>query len=416
MSFAAFVNELLGSDLPVRFDAYDGSRAGPDDAAARVVIKSPNVLLRMLTEGGEVGLAGAYAAGELDVEGDVYAVLSLRDRVSDVKLRPRHALSALRLVSRTGLRLPPPPPGEARLGGRLHSRQRDAAAVAHHYDVSNAFYRLFLGPTMTYTCALWGDPAVGVDAAQNAKHELVCRKLGLQPGMRLLDVGCGWGGMSLHAALHHGVRAVGVTLSRQQAESGQKAVADAGLTDAVEIRHQDYRDVDDGPYDAIASIGLIEHVGSAQLPSYASHLYALLRPGGRLLNHGISRPPGSGGSGQPRPWSRRRSFLYRFVFPDGELVEVGKVVSGLQAAAFEARHLESLREHYALTLRAWVANLEANWEEAVAEAGLARTRLWHLYMAGSALHFETNLTNLHQVLVVRPDRGRSGMPLRPVFE
>ncbi len=416
MTVATLVNELLGEDLPVRFDAYDGSHTGPEDAAARVVVKSPNVLLRMLTAGGEVGLAGAYASGELDVEGDVYAVLSLRERVSDVKLTPASALSALRIAARTGLRAPPRAPGEARLGGRLHSRQRDAAAIAHHYDVSNTFYRLFLGPTMTYTCALWADPSVGLDAAQTAKHELVCRKLGLQPGMRLLDVGCGWGGMSLHAAAHHGVRAVGVTLSRRQAEWGQKAAADAGLTDLVEIRHQDYRDVDDGPYDAIASIGLIEHVGTAQLPSYAAHLFALLRPGGRMLNHGISRPPGARGSGRPRPWSRSRSFLYHFVFPDGELMEVGKVVSGLQAAGFEARHMESLREHYALTLRAWVENLEANWDEAVAEAGPARTRLWHLYMAGSAVHFEANLSNLHQVLVVKPEHGRSGMPLRPVFE
>ena len=416
MSIASLVEDLLGDSLPVGFEAYDGSRTGPQDGGARVVIKSPNVLVRLVTAGVEVGLARAYAAEELDVEGDVYRVLSLRDQVHDVNLKPALAASALRLAATSGLRLPPPAPGEAQLGGRIHSRARDAAAIAHHYDVSNAFYRLVLGPSMTYTCAVWRDPSVGLEAAQAAKHELVGRKLGLQPGMRLLDVGCGWGGMSIHAATNHGVRAVGVTLSRRQAEWGQKAVADAGLSNLVEIRHQDYRDVDDGPYDAISSIGLIEHVGSRQLRSYADHLHQLLRPGGRLLNHGISRPP----SATPaRPWGRQprgRSFLYRFVFPDGELMEMGKVVSGLQEAGFEARHMESLREHYALTCRAWVANLEQHWDEAVAEAGVARARIWRVYMAGSALQFESNRANLHQVLAVKPDGSRSGMPLRPVFE
>jgi cyclopropane-fatty-acyl-phospholipid synthase len=194
-------------------------------------------------------------------------------------------------------------------------------------------------------------------------------------------------------------------------------VADAGLSGQVDIRHQDYRDVDDGPYDAISSIGLIEHVGSEQLPSYASHLFRLLKPGGRLLNHGITRPPWV--DGQPARRLRlpvNRSFLYRFVFPDGELMEVGKIVSGLEHAGFEARHMESLREHYALTCRAWVSNLEQHWDEAAAEAGEPRARMWRLYMAGSAVHFEQNLTALHQVLAVRPDGHRSGMPLRPVFE
>lgn len=416
-SVANLVVDLLGDDLPVVFDAYDGSRTGPRDAPTRIVIKSPSVLVRMVTAGGEVGLARAYAAGELDVEGDIYEVLALRDRIPEIKMTPARAASAVRIAAVSGLRRPARAPGEAQLGGRIHSRARDAAAIAHHYDVSNRFYQLFLGPSMAYTCAVWRDSSVGLETAQAAKHELVAQKLGLRPGMRILDVGCGWGGMSMHAAIHHGVRAVGVTLSRRQAEWGQKAAAEAGLTDLVEIRHGDYRDVDDGPYDAIASIGLIEHVGSAQLPAYASHLYGLLRPGGRLLNHGISRPP----SAEPdsRQLVRRatnRSFLYRFVFPDGELIEVGKVVSQLQRAGFEARHMESLREHYALTLRAWVANLEANWDAAVAEAGTARTRIWRLYMAGSALHFESNRTNLHQILAVKPDGTHSRMPLRPAFE
>jgi cyclopropane-fatty-acyl-phospholipid synthase len=417
MSVASFVEEVLGGEIPVGVDAYDGSTTGPDEAAARIVIKSPSVLWQLAVAGPELGLARSYAVGDLDVEGDIYDVLSLREHVPEIKLTPALAASAVRLAARSGLRLPRRAPGEAHLRGRVHSKERDAAAIAHHYDVSNAFYRLFLGPSMAYTCAVWRDPSVGVDAAQEAKHELVSRKLDLQPGMRLLDVGCGWGGMAIHAAMHHGVRAVGVTLSRRQAEWGQKWVAEAGLSDLVEIRHQDYRDVDDGPYDAISSIGLIEHIGPEQLPSYANHLFHLLRPGGRLLNHGITRPPFAGTASQRRlPLVRNGSFLYRFVFPDGELMEVGKMVSGLEHAGFEARHMESLREHYALTCRAWVSNLERNWDEAVAEAGAERARVWRLYMAGSALHFESNRTGLHQVLAVRPDGHRSGMPLRPVFE
>jgi cyclopropane-fatty-acyl-phospholipid synthase len=420
MTVASFVEDLLGSDLPVAFDAYDGSRAGPDDAPARILIRSPQALLRVVAQAGELGFGRAYAAGELDVEGDIYAALALRDRIPEIKMTTAQRVAGLRLVASAGLHRPPPAPGEARLRGRRHSRARDAAAIAHHYDVSNAFYRLFLGPSMAYTCAVWAGPSVGLEAAQEAKFELVCQKLGLQPGMRLLDVGCGWGGMVLHAATRHGVKAVGVTLSRRQAEWGQGAVAEAGLTGQAEVRAGDYRDVDDGPYDVISSIGLMEHVGSEQMPSYFRHLARLLKPGGRLLNHAIAdmpTPGAEGGRWNLRPWAaRNKSFLYRFVFPDGELVEVGRTISAMQQAGFEARHMESLREHYALTCRAWVANLERNWDAAVAEADAARARIWRLYMAASALSFEAGATNLCQVLGVLPEDGRSGLPLRPVFE
>jgi len=236
-------------------------------------------------------------------------------------------------------------------------------------------------------------------------------KLELEPGMRLLDVGCGWGGMVLHAAEHHGVRAVGVTLSRRQAEWAAKAASEAGVADRVEIRHQDYRDVHDGPFDAISSIGMFEHVGLSQLEVYFRGLRRLLRPGGRLLNHGISRPPNAG-----HTRFRRNSFIDRYVFPDGELHEIGAVVSAIQGRGLEVRHVESLREHYALTLRAWVRNLESSWDEAVAEVGPGRARVWRLYMAASALNFEAGSTQVHQVLAVRPDRGRSGLSLRPRFE
>ncbi len=278
--------------------------------------------------------------------------------------------------------------------------------------MSNAFYRLVLGPSLTYSCAVFHDRSDSLEQAQENKYELICRKLGLEPGMRLLDIGCGWGGMVLHAARHHGVRAVGVTISTRQAELAEKRAVEAGLSDQVEFRLQDYRDVIDGPYDAISSIGMFEHVGEARLSEYFERIHGLLRPGGRLLNHGISRPP-SNGSKPPIP---RRSFMGRYVFPDGELHEVGRVTSVIQDAGFEVRHLESLREHYSLTLRRWVGNLEARWDEAVEEVGDERARVWWLYMAGSAIAFDTGRTQIHQILAVpKAADGRSGMPLRPSF-
>jgi cyclopropane-fatty-acyl-phospholipid synthase len=255
------------------------------------------------------------------------------------------------------------------------------------------------------------DRSDSLEQAQENKYELICRKLGLEPGMRLLDIGCGWGGMVMHAARHHGTQAVGVTISTRQAELAEKRAVEAGLSDQVEIRLQDYRDVGDGPYDAISSIGMFEHVGEARLSEYFERIHGLLRPGGRLLNHGISRPP-NGGSKPPIP---RRSFMGRYVFPDGELHEVGRVTSVIQDAGFEVRHLESLREHYSLTLRRWVANLEAHWDEAVEDVGEERARVWWLYMAGSAIAFDLGRTQIHQILAVPQADGRSGMPLRPSF-
>ncbi len=265
---------------------------------------------------------------------------------------------------------------------------------------------MVLGPSMTYSCAVWKSRDTTLEAAQAEKYDLVCRKLALRPGMRLLDVGCGWGGMVQHAARHYGVKAVGVTLSAAQAEAAIRTTESEGLADLVEIRIQDYRDVD-GSYDAISSIGMFEHVGLARLGEYFGNLHRLLVPGGRILNHGISSPPGR------RSRFRRRGFIDRYVFPDGELHEIGSVVSRMQAAGFEVRHVESLREHYALTLREWVTNLEHHWDDAVAAGGLARARIWRLYMAGSAVNFEAGNIHIHQTLGVRADGGRSGMPLRP---
>jgi len=322
----------------------------------------------------------------------------------------------LRLVRELGgwreVRPLPPPDEEVRLRGRRHSKARDAAAVSHHYDVSNTFYRLVLGPSLTYSCAVWHDSDDTLEAAQANKYELICRKLDLRPGMRLLDVGCGWGGMVMHAAQHHGVHAVGITISRQQAELAEKRVAEAGLSGQVQIRVQDYREVSDGPYDGVSSIGMFEHVGEARLAEYFECLRRLVCPEGRLLNHGISRPARTEKARLPR-----LSFINRYVFPDGELHEVGRVISITQDAGFEVRHVESLREHYALTLRRWVANLEEHWDEAVAEVGAPRARVWRLYMAASAINFEAGRSQIHQALSVpREPGGRSGLPLRPRFE
>jgi cyclopropane-fatty-acyl-phospholipid synthase len=372
-----------------------------------IVLRSPDALRRIATAPGELGFARAYVAGDLDIEGDVYEALALLERRRALSHLIRELVPVARDLGIASLRPLPAPPEEARLRGRRHSKARDAAAISHHYDVSNRFYRLVLGPSMTYSCALFADPAATLEEAQEAKHELVAQKLRLREGMRFLDVGCGWGSMLIHAAERYGVTGIGVTISRRQAELARARVREAGLSDRIEIRLADYRDVADGPYDAVSSIGMFEHVGLSQLDLYFRRLRTLLRPGGLLLNHGIGRPPGR------RPLLPRRTFVNRYVFPDGELHEVGAVVSRIQAAGFEVRHLESLREHYPLTLRRWVQNLEDSWDEAVAEAGSARARIWRLYMAGSALGFEAGRLQVHQVLAVRPDRGASGLPLRP---
>jgi cyclopropane-fatty-acyl-phospholipid synthase len=419
-SLASVIADVLG-EVPIAVETYEGDRIGPPEARATLAFRSPDALRRILTAPGELGVGRAYVAGDLDVEGDIFDVLStLRSRFATASVGPRDIARLVHVAGLDALKPLAPPEEEAHLHGLRHSRERDAAAIAHHYDVSNAFYRLVLGPSMTYSCAVWSSPDDTLEAAQAAKHELICRKLGLREGMRLLDIGCGWGGMVLHAARHHGVEAVGVTLSSEQAEWGRKAVAEAGLADRIQIREQDYRDVRDGPFDAISSIGMFEHVGLRHLDLYFRQIARLLRPEGRLLNHGISRPAArrSRVGGRPPmtpPRLRRRSFVDRYVFPDGELHEIGSVVSTIGSAGLEVRHVEDLREHYALTLRSWVGNLEATWDEAVAEVGEPRARIWRLYMAACALGFEAGQIQVHQVLAVRNAGGRSGMPLRPVW-
>jgi cyclopropane-fatty-acyl-phospholipid synthase len=405
--------------LPVRFTFWDGTSLEPtlvdltfpaegDPEVNAVHVTSPTALRRLLWAPGELGLGRAYVAGDLDFAGDLFGVLGpLEHNVAAHELGLgdlRTLLATARAAGAIGLP-PSPPPEEAHQRGRLHSKRRDARAIGHHYDVGNDFYRIVLGPTMTYSCARFTTEDATLEEAQTAKLDLVCRKLGLdeRPGMRLLDVGCGWGALARHAAQRYDARVVGVTLSQEQVDWGRRAVAEAGLSDRVEIRRQDYRDVS-GEFDAISSIGMFEHVGSARMGEYFTDLRALLVPTGRLLNHAISSIGGS----RLGP----RSFIGRYVFPDGELIDIGEVVLAMEAAGFEVRDVESLREHYARTVRQWVRNLEESWDEAVALVGRGRARVWRLYMAASALGFEDGGTAIHQTLGVVPDpAGASGMPL-----
>jgi cyclopropane-fatty-acyl-phospholipid synthase len=392
---------------PVQVRVFDGSRAGPAEAPVTIDFRSPRAFSYLATAPGQLGLARAYVVGDIEVEGDLYTALStLAGQKFVVPLAEQVRL--LRELGGIGLlRRPPRPPQEVRLRGRVHSKARDRQAISHHYDVSNTFYEWLLGPSMAYTCAVYPSPTATLEEAQFAKHDLVARKLGLRPGMRLLDVGCGWGGMVMHAAQHYGVKALGVTLSRRQAEWAQKAIAEAGLGDLAEVRHLDYRDVPETEFDAISSIGLTEHVGVRQMPAYFAFLYRRLRPGGRLLNHCITEPDN-------RTPVVRNGFIRRYIFPDGELTGVGRIISDMHDAGFEVRHEENLREHYALTTAAWAANLDAHWDEAVAEVGRAKARTWRLYLAGVRLGFERNQIQLHQVLGVRLHaNGRSDLPLRP---
>jgi cyclopropane-fatty-acyl-phospholipid synthase len=412
-TLAPVLAAVVGEGCRVRIEFWDGSSLGPapgdPGTPGTLRVLSPDAIRRILWSPNELGLARAYVAGEMEADGDVFALLEA------LRTRPRRSLrfgvSAAPLAAIAARRLGlvgrplPPPREEARMRGRRHSLRRDADAIGHHYDLGNDFYRLVLGPSMTYSCARFAADGMDLTQAQAAKHDLICRKLGLpeQPGARLLDVGCGWGSMAIHAAAHYDATAVGITISRAQADHARKRAAEAGVGDRVEIRLQDYRELAGEQFDAISSIGMSEHVGAKNLVPYYTILHDALRPRGRLLNHAISSVGGSR--------LRRTSFIGRYVFPDGELIDVAGSLKAMEQAGFEIRDVESLREHYAHTLRAWVANLEANWDEAVRLVGDARARIWRLYMAGSAVGFADGGLNVHQVLGVVPTPdGDSGMP------
>jgi cyclopropane-fatty-acyl-phospholipid synthase len=408
---ALLLEHLLGGPLPLRIRTWDGSEAGPTDGPT-LEVRSRRALRRLLWNPDEIGLGRAWVAGEIDLEGDLEDALGRletigRDLAARRHLSPLERAEVLRAAVLLGAvgPAPKPPPEEVALSGDKHSRSRDRAAVTHHYDVGNEFYEIVLGPSMTYSCAYWADSddAYGLDDAQRDKLELICRKLDLTPGMRLLDVGCGWGSLVIHAAQHHGVEAVGITLSQEQAEYARKRVFQAGLSDRVDIRVQDWRDVTDDPFDAVASVGMAEHLGAERWEEYARTLHDLLVPGGRLLNHQIVRRPGPGRVG--------RTFIDAYVFPDGELLPIGDVVNAIEGGDLEVRDVESLREHYARTLRRWVANLEGQWDRAVELAGAGRARVWRLYMTASALSFDAGRISVAQVLAVRRHGdGASGFP------
>ncbi|MFI6676378.1 class I SAM-dependent methyltransferase [Kribbella sp. NPDC050470] len=419
VSIAEALTAVTQDGLPFRFTAYDGSAAGPEDSQIHMHLASERGLSYVLTAPGDLGLVRAYVMGDLEITGvhpgNPYGLMQMMlNQVHFHRPTPAEALRIVRGLGWSHLKPPPPPPQEhlpkwrRTFEGLRHSRTRDRAAIHHHYDVSNRFYEWILGPSMTYTCAVYPSLDATLEQAQAEKYDLVARKLDLRPGQRLLDVGCGWGGMVRHAAREYGVRALGVTLSSAQAEWATEAIEREGLADRAEVRFLDYRDVPEWDFDAISSIGLTEHIGVRNYPSYFGFLLDRLKPGGRLLNHSITRPD-----------NRYRStgaFIDRYIFPDGELIGSGRIIAEAQDAGFEVRHEENLREHYALTLAAWSDNLEAHWDEAVAEVGYPTAKIWGLYLAACRVGFERNNTQLHQILAVKLDpNSNAHFPLRPTW-
>ncbi|RZU46430.1 cyclopropane-fatty-acyl-phospholipid synthase [Streptomyces sp. BK022] len=410
---AALVEDVLGAPLPVRLRAWDGSETGPFDAPV-VVLRSRRALRRLLWQPGELGLAQAYITGELDVEGDLAEGLravwaSARERGAHT---PRLTLAdrarAVGEAARLGVVGPrlPAPATEARLRGARHTKARDRAAISHHYDLSNDFYRLLLDDTMAYSCGYWtaeaGENADPADA-QRAKLELICRKLGLTAGSRLLDIGCGWGSLTLYAAERHKAHVTAVTLAREQAAYVREQVRERGLEDRVEVVCQDYRDISGSAYDAVATVEMGEHVGDDEYPAFAAALHRMVRPEGRVLVQQMSRGAAAPGGG---------AFIEAYIAPDMHMRPLGDTVALLEAAGLEVRSAESMREHYVRTVAAWHRTLESRWDEFVALVGTETARVWRLYLVGGALAFEEGRMGVDQILSVRRDRkGTSGLDL-----
>nr|WP_244515350.1 cyclopropane-fatty-acyl-phospholipid synthase family protein [Actinopolyspora xinjiangensis] len=416
---AALVERMLGVDPPLGISAWDGSEYGTG-ATPRVLLRSKRALRHVLHRPGELGLARAFVTGDLDVRGDLTEALrrcwalARREGVTLPGFDPVRWWGFLRDVAMLGAvgPRPAPPDCEARLTGRPHSRRRDSEVVSHHYDLGNEFYGLLLDPRMAYSCGYW--PNDGVErtlaSAQEAKLDLICRKLGLDRGGRLLDVGCGWGSLLLYAAEHHGVLATGVTLSRQQADHVRRRARELGLEELVDVRLCDYRELTTprtGGYDAVASVEMGEHVGRANYPDFLATLRRMLRPGGTLLLQQMSRGDSAPGGG---------AFIESYIAPDMNMVPVGTTVWKLERAGFEVRDVQAMREHYVHTVRAWLASLLRNWDEVVLSAGTERARVWWLYLAGGSLAFEENRMGVHQILGVLP-RGDGavddGVPALP---
>ena len=425
---ARSIMELLFGPPAIRAFAvrYPGGFLEPSGSPAplfTLVLKRAGSLRRMFWPPSERNVGEAYLRDDYDIEGDLEAAAGLADllisRFSSLPTLLRLALLMRTLpkdehLTETGL-------SGTRAGGLTptgdtHSRERDAAVIRYHYDVGNDFYALWLDARMVYSCAYFPEGVTDLDAAQAAKLEHICRKLRLQPGERLLDIGCGWGGLILYAAQHFGVQATGITLSEAQAALARERIRAAGLEDRVQVQVRDYRDLVGERFDKVASVGMFEHVGRAHLQQYVAQVYTLLKPGGLFLNHGIviaekTVSPGTLERLAGLIW-RQKTFMQQYVFPDGELVYTHEVLAHAERLGFETRDVESLREHYALTLRHWVRRLEARHAEAVASVGESGYRIWRFYMGGCAWAFSTGRIGLSQMLFSRPDaRGRSGLPL-----
>lgn len=401
--------EILGTSLPVRIRAWDGSEAGPSDGPL-VVLRNRRALRHFLWSPGQLGLARAFVSGDLVVDGDLADGLrrcwaaANQHRFSGVKISFRQWLEMARAALRLGAigPRPPIPHGEARLSGVLHSLKRDQTAIAHHYDVSNAFYELLLDPSMAYSCGYFVSGADDLESAQEAKLDLICRKLNLRPGMRLLDVGCGWGSLVLFAAQRYHVHTTGVTLSREQYDHVRRRIDQFGLHGQVEVRLQDYREITDEPFDVISSIEMGEHVGEKNYAEFAAQLFRLLRPSGRLLIQQMSRGGVTPGGG---------AFIESYIAPDMSMVPVGRTLEHLEGAGFEIRDVEAMREHYVRTVAAWIRTLDEQRDEAVRILGEQQYRVWQLYLAGGMLTFEANRMGVNQIVAARTTaEGASGVP------
>ena len=377
-----------------------------------LVCHHPGFVRSMVFGRDPLRLAQAYFQGDIDVEGDFFAALNLKNHLSGIRLpisyRVGALLTAFRLPAADDAR-PSATSQRARLHGnavKAHSRTENRAAISFHYDVSNEFYRLWLDEERVYSCAYFTSPDDSLDQAQRNKLDHICRKLRLRPGERLLDIGCGWGALVCWAARHHGVQAHGITLSQQQFEYAQQRIRTEGLQNLVTVELRDYRDLAGaGVFDKVSSVGMFEHVGLANLPAYLATVMRVLRPGGLFMNHGITH--------DEEGWNKSLTteFINRYVFPDGELDCVSNIQLGMERAGFEIHDVEGLRPHYALTLRHWVQRLEANRDAALREVDEPTYRVWRLYMAACALDFEAGTTGVYQILASRPNRGEWPVPL-----
>jgi cyclopropane-fatty-acyl-phospholipid synthase len=406
----ALLDVLLGEtdagDIAVRL--WEGTtwhpRRCPGAPCVTLVLKHPTALRTMLTSPSDLTLGEMYIFNEIDVEGEIEAVFPFIDRLFEQTLGITDRLKCAALLRRLPNSGGRQESRRAQLHGALHSKQRDERAVSYHYDLSNSFYSLWLDRRMVYSCGYFEQPDDTLERAQEQKLDYICRKLRLKPGERLLDIGCGWGGLILHAAKNYGVQALGITLSRNQAEFAEQRIREGNLGDRCRVEVRDYRELDEtAGFDKLVSIGMFEHVGQKLLREYFRRAWKVLTPGGVFLNHGIARNP-------HHPY-RGPSFSCEYVFPDGELVPVSTALGVAEETGWEVRDLEGLREHYALTLRLWGQRLEQHAVEARRLVDEVTYRIWRLYMAGGAYRFHSGWLNLYQALLVKPERGQARLPL-----